>query len=177
MLLPKGTIYLGTLETVFSCQRTRRVQSNRKSYPCQNARYIYDRRFLMRKDAYQLIFSPRLDVAPNDFVSTWNEETTTQTAAEASLTTGDAQSYNPLVDLVSLVLTNVGLGLGTNALYDLIKKVFEKKNQKKHIKITKLAQPDGQHFLTMLIHKEQIAPVFFTPRAIHRRHTYSRPLR
>jgi len=98
---------------------------------------------------YQLIFSPRLDLTPNDFMTAWNAETPTRTIAQAHLTSGKSQSYNPLVDLVSLVLTNVGLGLGTNALYDLIKKSFEKKGQKKHIKITKLDQPDGTHLLTI----------------------------
>lgn len=98
---------------------------------------------------YQLIFSPRVDLTPNDFVTIWNTETTTQAVAQASLTAGAAQSYNPLVDLVTLVLTTVGLGLATNALYDVIKQVVEKKSPKKHLKITKLDQPDGTHFLTI----------------------------
>lgn len=98
---------------------------------------------------YQLIFSPRVDLTPGDFVTAWNAESTTQGVAQAELTPGKAQSYNPLVDLVSLVLTTVGLGLGTNALYDLIKKIFEKKEPKKHIKIRKLDQPDGTHLLTI----------------------------
>lgn len=98
---------------------------------------------------YQLIFSPRVDLSPGDFVAAWNAETTMQEVAQAGLTPGQAQTYNPLVDLVSLVLTTVGLGLGTNALYDLIKKPFEKKEPKKHITITKLDQPDGTHFLTI----------------------------
>ena len=98
---------------------------------------------------YKLIFSRHVDLTPGDFAATWNEDTATQTVAQASLAPGEAQAYNPLVDLVSLVLTNVGLGLGTNALYDLIKKVFEKKSSKKHIRITRLDQPDGTHFLTI----------------------------
>jgi hypothetical protein len=98
---------------------------------------------------YQLIFLPGLDLTPADFVAVWNEEATSQEAAQAILITDETKTYNPLVDLVSLVLTTVGLGLGTNALYDLIKKAFEKKGQKKHIKITKLDQPDGTHFLTI----------------------------
>jgi hypothetical protein len=98
---------------------------------------------------YQLIFSPRLDIAPGDFVTLWNEEVASQDAAQARLAPGEAKSYNILGDLVLLVLTNVGLGLGTNALYDLIKTVFAKKDHKKHIKITKLDQPDGTHYLTI----------------------------
>lgn len=98
---------------------------------------------------YQLILSPRVELTPSDFVAAWNAETTTQSVAQASLTAGAAQSYNPLVDLVSLVLTNVGLGLATSALYDAIKQVVKKQHPKKHLKITKLDQPDGTHFLTI----------------------------
>ncbi|HEY0753481.1 MAG TPA: hypothetical protein VGD98_05930 [Ktedonobacteraceae bacterium] len=71
----------------------------------------------------------------------WNAETTTREIAQAQLTSGETRSYNPLLDLVLLTLTNVGFGLGTNALYDLIKAVFEKKGHKQHIHITQLEQP------------------------------------
>jgi hypothetical protein len=100
---------------------------------------------------YQLAFSPQVELAAGEFVVAWNEEATSHVVAHASLTPGGAQSYNPLIDLVSLVLTNVGLGLGTNALYDLIKSVFAKKEPKKQIKITKLDQPDGTHVLVIEI--------------------------
>lgn len=103
---------------------------------------------------YQLIFSPRVGLTPNEFVATWNAEETTLAVAQARLTAGTAQAYNPLVDLVSLVLTTVGLGLATNALYDVIKKAVEKKSPKKHLKITKLDQPDGTHLLTIDIDEE-----------------------
>lgn len=99
--------------------------------------------------AYQLIFSPRLDLTPGDFVTAWNTETATQTVARASLVSGDAASYNLLVDLVSLTLTNVGFGLATNALYDLITSIFSQKGHPKHIKIVQLDRPDGTHLLTI----------------------------
>lgn len=98
---------------------------------------------------YQLIFSSRLDLPPNDFVVAWNAEEATRTVAQANLAPGEVAAYDPLVDLVSLVLTNVGLGLGTSALYDLIKLVFVKKDHRKHIRITRLDQPDGTHLLTV----------------------------
>lgn len=98
---------------------------------------------------YQLVFSPRVDLTPNDFVAAWNTEGATQSIAHAQLTSNERKSYNPLLDIVSLILLPVGLGLGTNALYDLIKHVFEEKGQKKHIKITQLDQPDGTHLLTI----------------------------
>lgn len=96
---------------------------------------------------YQLLLSPYVECTPTDFMNTWNAETAMRSVAQAQLTPSTQRSYDPLTDLVMLVLTNVGLGLGTSALYDLIKKVFEKKEPKKHIKIIQMDQPDGTHFL------------------------------
>ncbi len=98
---------------------------------------------------YQLVFSPRLELAPATFVSTWNAEPAMREVAQAQLTSTSQATYNPLLDIVSLVVSTVGLGLGTNALYDLIKKVCTQKDHAKHIKITRLDQPDGTHLLTI----------------------------
>ena len=99
---------------------------------------------------YQLVFAPGLEIAPADFVAAWNEEVSTQEAAQAQLVSGTTKSYNePLVDAVWLVVSTVGLGLGTNALYDLIKSVLVKQKKHKHTKITKLDQPDGTHLLVI----------------------------
>lgn len=96
---------------------------------------------------YQLLLSARVDCTPAEFMHIWNAETSMQVVAQARLTPAPQELYDPLADLVMLVLTNVGLGLGTNALYDLIKKVFEKKGQRKRLKIVQLHRPDGTHFL------------------------------
>src|SRR5271166_2901872 len=80
---------------------------------------------------YQLVFSPRLTVRSDDFVANWNEEASTQAVAQARLAPNSNKAYNdPLLDVVVLVVTNVGFGLATNALYDLIKGALAKKEHK-----------------------------------------------
>lgn len=97
---------------------------------------------------YQLVFSPRLGLAANDFVTSWNEDVQTKEVAEAHAMPHSERAYNdPTVEAILFVVTTVGLGLGTNALYDLIKEAVVKKGPKKHVKITQLDQPDGTHLL------------------------------
>jgi hypothetical protein len=99
---------------------------------------------------YQLVFSPELGITPDAFATAWNAETDTQTVAEARLAPSTNRAYNdPLLDVVLLVVTNVGLGLATNALYDGIKGIIAKQNHHKRTKITKLDQPDGTHLLVV----------------------------
>ena len=99
---------------------------------------------------YRLVFSPELGIAPDAFVTAWNAEANTQTVAEASLAQNSSKAYSgPLMDIVVFVLTNVGLGLGTNAIYDLIKSALVKQGHHKRTKITKLDQPDGTHLLVV----------------------------
>ena len=103
---------------------------------------------------YQLAFSPGLGVTPEDFVNTWNNEADARTVAQVRLESAANRSYNdPFMDVVWLVVSSVGTGLVTNALYDMIKNVLAKKEPKKRIKITKLDQPDGTHLL--VIEEEQ----------------------
>src|SRR5258708_1269067 len=99
---------------------------------------------------YRLVFSPVLGISPDTFVTDWNNETDKHAIAHAEVTTdpGARRSFNdPIVDIVMLVVTNVGLGLGTNALYDLIKSALVKHGHHKRTKITKLDQPDGTHLV------------------------------
>lgn len=97
---------------------------------------------------YQLVFSPRLNIAADDFVTSWNEDAQTKAVAQAHLTPNAEKSYSdPTMETILFVVTTVGLGLGTNALYDLIKAAVVKKGPKRHVKITKLDQPDGTHLL------------------------------
>jgi hypothetical protein len=98
---------------------------------------------------YQLVFSPELGITPDAFVTAWNAETDTQTVAEARLAPGTNRSYNVPLDAVVFIVTNVGLGLATNALYDLIKSALVKQGHHKGTKITKLDQPDGTHLLVV----------------------------
>jgi hypothetical protein len=99
---------------------------------------------------YQLVFATGLEIAPADFVTAWNEEANTQQIAQAQLISNTNKSYNaPLLDAAWLIISTVGLGIGTNALYDLIKNTLVKQKPHKHTKITKLDQPDGTHLLVI----------------------------
>src|SRR5437762_14318028 len=99
---------------------------------------------------YQLVFTPSLDIAPADFVTAWNEAVSTQEVAQAQLVSNTTKSFSgPVLDIVLLVVNSVGLGLGTNVLYDLIKGATVKQKKHKRIKITKLEQPNGPPLLVI----------------------------
>jgi hypothetical protein len=99
---------------------------------------------------YQLVFASGLEITPADFVTAWNEQVNTQQVAHAQLVSSATKSFSgPLSDIVLLVVNSVGLGLGTNMLYDLIKGVVIKQKKHKHTKITKLEQPDGTYLLVI----------------------------
>ena|SRR5579859_7761902 len=101
---------------------------------------------------YQLVFAPGLEIVPEDFVTAWNGEVSTQEIAQAQLVSSPTKAFNaPVLDVVLLVVNSVVLPLGTSALYDLIRSVVvkEKKDKPdhKHTKITQIDQPDGTHLL------------------------------
>ena len=97
---------------------------------------------------YQLVISPSLGITPGDFVEAWNEDGEMQAAAQARLVPSANRAYNdPLLDAVWLIVSTLGGGIATNALYDLIKQTIVKKGHHKRTKITKLDQPDGTHLL------------------------------
>jgi hypothetical protein len=101
---------------------------------------------------YQLVFGSSLEITPADFVTTWNEEASTQEVAQAELVPSPIKSFNgPVLDTVLLVANSVVLPIATNALYELIKSVVvkKKKNKHKHTKITQFDQPDGTHLLVI----------------------------
>jgi hypothetical protein len=92
---------------------------------------------------YQIVLSPNLNISSADFVQAWNEDTETRTKAEAQLASPGAANFNPMVDAAMIVLTNVGWGVATNAIYDLIKQVLVKQGVKKHTHIIEVKKPDG----------------------------------
>jgi hypothetical protein len=92
---------------------------------------------------YQIVLSPNLNITPSDFVDAWNEDTETHTKGEAQLASPGTANFNPMVDAAMIVLTNVGWGVATNAIYDLIKQVLVKQGVKKHTHIIEVKKPDG----------------------------------
>lgn len=102
---------------------------------------------------YQVILAPGLGITPHQFVAAWNAEAETQTQAQASLTRPQQQGYT-FGELLIAVLTTLGGGIPTNALYDLIKALVVKKSGKKHVKLTELHQSDGTHMVVVEYEEE-----------------------
>ncbi len=111
----------------------------------------------METKAYQLVLSPDLGLSPSEIVAAWNADAQASTIASIHLVPSEAKQFDPtlLEGIVSLVST-VGLGILTNAIYDVLKvAVANKRNRQphKHLKITQLDQPDGTHLL--LVEEEE----------------------
>jgi hypothetical protein len=103
---------------------------------------------------YEIALSPDLGLNPADYVATWNETAECRSVAEASLSPSTSTHYDPFLLGAIAMLSSVGLGVATNAIYDLIKQVFVKHGVHKRIKCTQLDQPDGTHLLVIEIEKE-----------------------
>ena len=104
---------------------------------------------------YQLAFSPDLGIHSAEFVEEWNGSPEYRTQAEARLDAARATQFDPsLVDGAIAVLTMLGGGIATNAIYDLIKGMLIKKGIHKHTKITRIDQSDGTHILIVTIDEE-----------------------
>jgi len=107
----------------------------------------------METKAYQLVLSPDLDLSPSEIVAAWNADAQASAVARVHLVPSEAKQFDPtlLEGIVTLVST-VGLGVLTNVIYDVLKAVAIKKENKsphKHLKITQLDQPDGTHLLVV----------------------------
>jgi len=76
---------------------------------------------------YQLALPPDLGLSPADFVAAWNASAECRTIAQASLASSTSAQYDPLLVGAIAVLSSRGIGLATNALYDLIKQVLTTK--------------------------------------------------
>jgi len=103
---------------------------------------------------YQIALSRNLGLSPTDFVTAWNENPDTRTAAEASLSEASSASYNPLLDATMAFLGTVGSGVTISVLSDLIKQLLAKKDIHKHTRITEMKKPDGTHTLVIDIEEK-----------------------
>lgn len=103
---------------------------------------------------YQIALSPALGLTPVDFVQGWNTIDEARTVAEARLTALDGRNFDPFLVGAVAVLSSVGIGIATNAIYDLIKQIVIRKAGNKRIHITQIEQPDGTCILVVDIEKE-----------------------
>lgn len=101
---------------------------------------------------YQIALSPDLDISPEDFVAAWNEAPECRAAAAARVEAAAQRSFEPLT--ASAILIGLGLGIATNALYDLIKYALVKKGVREQIELSQIEQPDGSRVIVIKMIKE-----------------------
>ena len=92
---------------------------------------------------YQLALPPDLGLSPADFVAAWDASAECRSIAQASLSSSTGAQYDPLLVGALALLSTVGIGVATNALYDLIKQVLTTKGVHTQTRIVKIDQPDG----------------------------------
>ena len=104
---------------------------------------------------YQIALSPDLGISPDDFAAAWNESAEAHNAATINLTRAKGASYLDPVTTAIIISTvsTIGLGVVTNAIYDVLKAALIKKGKPetthKHTKITQLELPDGTRLITV----------------------------
>jgi len=106
---------------------------------------------------YKIALLPELGISLDDFVAAWNETPECRDVAIARIAESrtKTRSFDPTLLTGALaVLGSLAAGVGTNALYDLIKKALTRKGIKKQIEITQIDQPDGTRILIVKITAE-----------------------
>lgn len=103
---------------------------------------------------YKITLVPALGISPDDFVTTWNDTPECRDIAIARIAESrtKTRSFDPsLLTGALAVLGSVAAGVGTNALYDLIKKALTRTGVKKQMEITQIDKPDGTRILVVKI--------------------------
>ena len=106
---------------------------------------------------YHIALAPDLNITLEEFADTWNEAPETRDIAYINLSqTKNAQFFDPVL---AAALLSVPATVASSALYDLIKgiihRVQEKKGQaqpqapRKHIHIEQTKKPDGTQILAI----------------------------
>ena len=103
---------------------------------------------------YHIALSPDVGLSPEAFVTAWNATDETHVVAHASLAPSTGTHYDPFLVGVVATLGTIGVGVVTNALYDLIKQVIVKQKKHEHLHITQVDQPDGTHLLVVDVEEE-----------------------
>ncbi len=111
---------------------------------------------------YQIALAPNLGISPDDFAAAWNASTEAHNAASINLSRAKGASYlDPVTtDIIISTISTIGLGVITNAIYDVLKAALNKKDKAeaekihKHTKVTQLELPDGTRLLTVTIDEE-----------------------
>ena len=70
---------------------------------------------------YHLMISPDLDLSPSDILAAWNADASARDVAQARLTQPSTKHYDPTITAIVTLVSSVGVGVLTNALYDVLK--------------------------------------------------------
>ncbi len=107
---------------------------------------------------YQIVLSPDLELAPEEFAVAWNTHSESRAISEACLSSAKGTSFEPIT--VAIILITIGTGVATDVLSELIKNLIqdirEKRKQQQQpsgkaphqkVHIEQLDKPDGTHHL------------------------------
>ena len=109
----------------------------------------------MSQQNYEVLLSPELAITPQEFAQAWNETPETRTLATAHLSEPKGATFiDPL--LVGALLS-IPATVASSALYDLIKDIIHRLQQKKgtqghehkHIHIEQTKKPDGTQIIVV----------------------------
>lgn len=73
----------------------------------------------METKTYQLVLSPDLNLSSSEVVTAWNADAQASTIASIHLAPSEAKQFDP--SLIITLVSTVGFGLLTNAIYDVLK--------------------------------------------------------
>jgi hypothetical protein len=102
---------------------------------------------------YRLIFSPDIDLDPEAFVETWNDDDSCREQAVAETReSGRAQSPDAAPDAapdLMMFLANVGAGVAASAIIELVKQVLEKRGITQETRMKHVEHADGRTVLVV----------------------------
>ena len=95
---------------------------------------------------YKVALDPSLDLKTEEFVERWNSSEEHHKVAKAHLEEGKGELLDPTGTTLA-ILGGVAIGVMTNALYDLIKKLVAKEESTVSYKLIK--QSDGTNLIVI----------------------------
>ena len=102
---------------------------------------------------YQIAFAPDLGIAVEQFAVQWNADPKTHAIGEAHVDANTAEAYD-LGAVAELVIIPLLVGLGTNALYDLVKERLFASGVRNRITHVEIEKPDGTRVLVIVAEEE-----------------------
>ncbi len=101
---------------------------------------------------YHIVFSPELDISPEDFAAAWNEMPECRKAAEARPSQIQSAQFDSVLLTVALA---VAMGAAGSALYDLVKTALMRRGLGKCTEVVEKEQPDGSRLFLVIVTREE----------------------